>query len=213
MKNGFFIFLGAFVTLALSWAGVLLTAQSQFGALGQFKDPIDESLNPAVLNGAADQGRAVYQDLGCVSCHTQQVRREGFGGDIARQWGTRQSVARDYISEKTVFIGQSRVGPDIRNVGSRSYADVQYFYKLLYAPSSVAPGTNMPAYPFLFAVRKIGSQPAANAVELTGRFAPPAGHQVVPTRRAIELVAYLQNLKDTYEYPEARPFVAAKPKK
>ena len=49
-------------------------------------------------------------------------------------------------------------------------------------------------------------------LKLTGRLAPPAGMQIVPTRRAEELVAYLLNLKDTYEYPEARPFIEAKKK-
>ena len=212
MKNGFAIFLGAFFTLALSWAGVLLTAHHQFGRLGQFKDPVDESLNPAALTGLADRGRLVYQDLGCVSCHTQQVRREGFGSDIDRKWGTRQSVARDYIREHTVLIGQSRLGPDLRNVALRGYADAEYFLKILYAPASLAPGTNMPSYDFLFEMRPINGQASASALKLTGHLAPPAGMQIVPTRRAEELVAYLLNLKDTYEYPEARPFIEAKKK-
>ena len=212
MKNGFTIFLGIFVTLALSWAGVLLTAHRQFGSLGQFKDVADESLNPAALTGSADQGRMVYQDLGCVSCHTQQVRREGFGSDIGRKWGERQSVARDYIREKTVFIGQSRLGPDIRNAAARPYADAEYFYKLLYAPQSVEPGSNMPSYSFLFDVSPVGSQPSPKALKLTGKFAAPAGSQIVPTHRADELVTYLLSLKDTYEYPEARPFVKTKKK-
>ena len=37
MKNGLALFLGAFVTLALSWGGLLLTAQRQIGGLSQFK--------------------------------------------------------------------------------------------------------------------------------------------------------------------------------
>lgn len=208
MKNGFTLFLGVFATLALSWAGVLLTAHRQFGSLGQFKDAADESLNPAAFSGIADKGRMVYQDLGCVSCHTQQVRRESFGADIGRGWGTRQSVARDYIRDRTAFIGRSRLGPDLRNTAARGYAEAEYFYKLLYAPQSVAPGTNMPAYSFLFAVRAIGAEPSPKALKLTGRFAPPARHEVVPTSRADELVAYLLSLKDTYEYPESRPYVA-----
>ena len=152
MKNGLALFLGVFATLALSWAGLLLTAHKQLGSLSQFKDPVEETLNPLPLSGLADQGRLVYQDLGCVSCHTQQVRHEGFGADIERKWGQRASYARDYIREHTVFIGQSRLGPDLRNVGARlgetaspdEYAD--WFYKILYAPLSMAPGTNMPAY-------------------------------------------------------------------
>jgi cytochrome c oxidase cbb3-type subunit 2 len=208
MKNGLTLFAGAFGILALSWAGVLLTAHRQLTRLTQYKDPVEETLFPQPLNGLADQGRMVYQDLGCVSCHTQQVRRDGFGSDIARKWGERQSVARDYIREKTVFIGSSRLGPDLRNVGGRGYANAEYFYNLLCAPEVLAKG--MPAYAFLFDLRPvIPGQPAPNAIHLTGPHAAPAGYELVPTRRAQALVAYLLNLKDTYEYPEARPFVEA----
>lgn len=207
MKNGLFIFAGAFATIALSWTGVVLSAHRQLGGLKQFKDPIEESLAPVPLTGLADQGRAVYQDLGCVSCHTQQVRREGFGSDIARQWGTRQSVARDYIREKTVLIGSSRLGPDLRNVGARGYANTEYFYNLLYSPERIAAG--MPAYKFLFDVHKaIPGQVSIRALKVTSD-----GYEIVPTRRAEALVAYLQSLKDTYEYPEAKPFVETPEKK
>ena len=122
MKNGLALFLGVFATLALSWAGLLLTAHKQIGGLSQFKDPADDSLHPAALSGLASQGLLVYQDLGCVSCHTQQVRQHGFGHDLAeggRKWGERGSYARDYIRDQTVLIGQNRIGPDLRNVGSR----------------------------------------------------------------------------------------------
>ena len=206
MKNGLFIFTGAFATLALSWAGVVLTAHNQLGSLTQYKDPVDDALYPQPLTGLADQGRQVYQDLGCVTCHTQQVRREGFGSDIARKWGTRQSVARDYIREKTVLIGSSRMGPDLRNVGARTYADAEYFYKILYSPGQLAHG--MPAYPFLFEVRPVGSvQSSHKSIQVIAN-----GQEIVPTRRAQALVAYLLSLKDTYDYPEAKPFVETEKK-
>lgn len=210
MKNGLALFLGVLATLALSWVGLLLTAHRQIGGLGQFKDPADDTLYPQPLSGLADQGRLVYQDLGCVTCHTQQVRHEGFGSDLARKWGERGSYARDYIRDQTVLIGQNRLGPDLRNVGVRlgdakpeEYAE--WFYKLLYAPQSVAAGTNMPAHPFLFDIHPVaGRQPSARALALPSRFAPGPGWEVVPTARAAALVAYLQSLKDTYDYPIER---------
>lgn len=209
MKNGLALFFGAFAVLALSTAAVLYSAHRQLGSLTQYKDPVDEALHPAPLTGLADQGRAVYQDLGCVSCHTQQVRREGFGGDTVRQWGTRQSVARDYIREKTVFLGSSRIGPDLRNVAARAYADEAYLYTILYAPHAVAPGTNMPSYDFLFDVHPVRpGQASPSALKLTGKAAVAAGYEVVPTHRAKALVAYLRSLNDSYEYPEAKPFTA-----
>ncbi len=219
MKNGLTLFLGAFVTLALSWGGLLLTAQRQIGSLSQFKDAADEQLYPQPLSGLADQGRLVYQDLGCVTCHTQQVRQEGFGSDLARKWGERGSYARDYIRDQSVLIGQNRLGPDLRNVGSRlgdakpaEYAE--WFYRLLYAPQSVAKGTNMPAHPFLFDVHPVaGRQPSAHALALPSKFAPGPGLEVVPTSRAVALVAYLQSLKDTYDYPIERSRNTPAPKK
>jgi len=205
MKNGLTLFLGVFVTLAISWAGLLLAAHRQIGSLGQFKDPVEETLNPQPISGLADQGRLVYQDLGCVTCHTQQVRHEGFGSDIARKWGERGSYARDYIRDKTTLIGSSRLGPDLRNVGARPYANAEYFHGLLYAPMSVAPGTNMPSHAFLYEVRPLaGNQPSYKSIKLPGKYALGAGWEVVPTHRAEALVAYLQSLKDTYDYPTER---------
>lgn len=213
MKNGLALFVGVFAILGLSWAGLLLTAHRQLGSLSQFKDPVDEALYPQPLSGLADQGRLVYQDLGCVTCHTQQVRREGFGADLERQWGTRGSYARDYIRENTVLIGQSRLGPDLRNVGARPYAEADYFYKMLYAPQSLAAGTNMPAHRFLFEMRPTADrQPSSKALKLTGKYAPAAGYEVVPTPLAEALVAYLQSLKDSYDYPLERSLNAPAPK-
>lgn len=210
MKNGLTLFFGVFATLALSWAGLLLTANKQVGSLSQFKDPADETLYPQPLSGLANQGRLVYQDLGCVTCHTQQVRQHGFGNDLAegRKWGERGSYARDYIRDQTVLIGQNRIGPDLRNVGSR-IPDADYFYKLLYAPESKFAGQaiahGMPAYRFLFDVHPVaGRQPSAHALKLPSADAPGAGLEVVPTTRAMALVAYLQSLKDTYDYPTER---------
>jgi cytochrome c oxidase cbb3-type subunit 2 len=212
MKNGLALFLGVFATLALSWVCLLLAAHKQIGGLNQFKDPTDDILYPQAMSGLASQGRLVYQDLGCVSCHTQQVRQHGFGNDLAegRKWGDRGSYARDYIRDQTVLIGQNRIGPDLRNVGARlgeakpeEYAE--WFYKLLYAPQSVAAGTNMPSHAFLFEVHAIaGRQPSAHALALPSKYAPGPGLEVVPTPRAVALVAYLQSLKDTYDYPIER---------
>ncbi|AOS45019.1 Cytochrome C oxidase, mono-heme subunit/FixO [Lacunisphaera limnophila] len=214
MKNGLVLFLGVFATLALSWAGLLLAAHKQIGSLPQYKDPIEQTLFPAPLTGIADQGRAVYQDLGCVSCHTQQVRYDGFGSDLKRGWGERGSFAREYIREKTVLIGSSRLGPDLRNVGNRPYASAEYFHGLLYAPESVAPGGNKPAHAFLYETRALdGNQASYKALKLSSKFAPGEGLEVVPTYRAEALVAYLMSLKDTYSYPAESGLNAPAPAK
>jgi cytochrome c oxidase cbb3-type subunit 2 len=208
MKNGLTLFLGVFAVLVISWVTLPLAAHHQIGSMAQFKDPIEDTLNPQPLSGIANQGRLVYQDLGCVSCHTQQVRHEETGPDIKRGWGERGSYARDYIRDQTTFIGQSRLGPDLRNVGKRQ-PDAEYLYKLLYAPDATVGGAplapGMPAYRFLFVVRPLaGNQPSYKAVKLPASAGLPAGFEVVPTPRAEALVAYLRGLQDNYDYPTER---------
>jgi cytochrome c oxidase cbb3-type subunit 2 len=208
MKNGLILFLGTFATLALSWTCVLLASHKQLGSLPAFKDPVEDTLNPLPVSGLAHQGRLVYQDLGCVTCHTQQVRAEGFAADTKRQWGERGSYARDYLRDTVVLIGRNRTGPDLRNVGVRQ-PDAEYLYKLLYAPEAKIGGAplahGMPAYKFLFTERPLaGNQPSQKAVKLPAGFGPAEGVEVVPTARAEALVAYLQSLKDTYDYPTER---------
>jgi cytochrome c oxidase cbb3-type subunit 2 len=216
MKNGLTLFLGTFATLALSWACLLLAAHKQLGSLPPFKDPVDETLHPQPVSGLAAQGRLVYQDLGCATSHTQQVRHDG--GDVKRGWGERPGYARDYLRDSVVLIGQNRIGSDLRNVGARQ-PDAEYLYKLLYAPEANFGGKpmahGMPAHKFLFVERPLaGNQPSYKAIKLPVGFDPADGFEIVPTARAEALVAYLISLKDTYDYPTERSLnaPAEKPK-
>ena len=75
MKNGLTLFLGVFATLALSWAGLLLAAHKQLGALPQFKDPVEETLNPLPLSGLARQGgrHAPVGNIGVVKSGLERL--------------------------------------------------------------------------------------------------------------------------------------------
>lgn len=202
MRNGLLFFVGLFAALVVSWAGVVLWPNYQLGRLAPLFDENESKAFPLRASGLAAQGEKVFADLGCVACHTQQVRRPGFGADTARGWGERQSVARDYVYQTRVHLGESRVGPDLANAGGRKAPyDAEDFLKLLYTGAG-----SMPPYRFLFEQRSIADrQPADGALSLHGHLAPPIGEEIVPTHRARALVAYLLSLKQTYEYPEARP--------
>jgi cytochrome c oxidase cbb3-type subunit 2 len=205
MNKGPLLFLGIFFTLAFSWTGIVLTNHIQFGKLAPFFDSNDNLAYPQAVPGLARQGRQVYQELGCIYCHSQQVRRPGFGTDDLRGWGDRQSVARDYIQQDRIFLGTMRTGPDLMNVGMRLISP-DWHYKHLLDPQLTSPGSIMPPFPFLFTVRKIIGQPSPKAmVGLPPHLTPPPDYELVPTARAEALVAYLQSLKFQYEYPEARP--------
>ena len=202
MRNGLLFFIGLFCAVLLSWAGIVLGSHAQLGQLAPYFDKDLDNAFPQRHSGIAGQGQLVYDDLNCAACHTQQVRRPDFGSDKARGWGEHQSVARDYIFETRVQLGDSRIGPDLANVGARKTPyDEEDLLKLLYTGTSA-----MPSYKFLFEQRSLaGRQPSDHALKLRGDLAAPEGYEIVPTHRARALVAYLLSLNQTYEYPEARP--------
>ena len=74
---------------------------------------------PAAFNGLAEQGRVVYATNGCVYCHSQQVHSRLANADIDRGWGERRTVARDYLRDRAPYLGDSRLGDDLANVGTR----------------------------------------------------------------------------------------------
>ncbi len=150
--------------------------------------------------GPIDLGRRArleqMLDKAKIGDHEAKIRFDlkPLGPDIARGWGLRASVARDYLYEDTLMLGSQRIGPDLSNVGAR-LPEKDWHLKHLYRPRSTVDGSTMPAYEFLFKVRPIGDAPSPNALKLEGDLAPPAGHEVVPTAEALALVAYLQSLR------------------
>lgn len=201
MNRAPLIFLGIFFALAFSWTGIILTNQISYGGLTPVVDEGDGKAYPEGKSGLAAQGKLVYQDLGCVYCHSQQVRRPGYGSDDLRGWGERQSVARDYIKEGRVLLGTMRTGPDLRNIGARQ-TSLEWHYLHLYDPQLTSAGSNMPPFKFLFEKRKIIGEPSPKALRLPAPYTAEAGYEIVPTARGEALVAYLLSLKDTYNYPE-----------
>jgi len=210
LKSNLVFFLGLFCALGISWAAIVLGSNAQLGSLAPYFDDNQGTAFPQWMTGVAARGQLVYRDLGCAACHTQQVRRPDFGSDKDRGWGDRQSVARDYIYEPYPQLGMSRIGPDLANLGDRkpSAPDEEDLLNLLYSGSG-----GMPSYRFLFEEHHVGSgaQLSDRALKLTGALAPKAGWEIVPTQRAEALVGFLVNLKTTYDYPEAVPFVPPKP--
>src|SRR5882724_3488843 len=74
----------------------------------------------------------------------------------------------------------------------------------LYAPRSINPDSNMPAYRFLYEKRRIAGERSAEALQLSGSDAPPEGWEVVPTYDARCVVAYLMGLNQSHPLKEVR---------
>ena len=92
----------------------------------------------------------------------------------------------------------------------RPYSEA-WHHRHLYSPRTVSPDTrdsNMPAYQFLYEKHLIGGQRSAEALDLTGPDAPPAGWEIVPTYDAKCLVAYLMSLDQSHPLKEVKSAAA-----
>ena len=82
MNNLFKFTLYVFTALGVAWLAFVVGARAQFGDLTQTAEsleedgsvPQDADLFPHALPGIAQQGAKDYLALGCMTCHTQQVR-------------------------------------------------------------------------------------------------------------------------------------------
>jgi cytochrome c oxidase cbb3-type subunit 2 len=200
MRSSPLFFFSLFAALALSLVALVLATNAQYGSLAPYADVAAGAALPQEPQGLAARGHAVYQDLGCVACHTQQVRRPDFGSDKERGWGDRQSVARDYVHDHPVLLGDLRVGPDLTNFGARAAAagwDATRVLIFLHNGQGA-----MPAYSFLFDERLVaGGQRSPKALTIPGS----TDYELVPSPRAEALAAYLLSLSADHAYPETRP--------
>lgn len=188
------IFTGFLLTFFSSWVGLVLLPILTVGDFKQTVNPSTGAKMPPDLTDMQRKGQKVYIANGCVYCHTQQVRPERSGTDIARGWGERRTIAEDYMTQGRALLGTMRTGPDLSNIGTRNPSDVWHLMHL-YNPQTTSKGSNMPPFPFLFMTQKIEGTKSPDALNLPPEFAPPAGMEIVPSDDAKALVAYLQSLK------------------
>lgn len=193
---------GLFLSLGLSFAGLALTSQAQQAGLAPAPAEEGGPLVPPLAPGLAVLGKEVYLSQGCVHCHTQQVRPASLGGDIAKGWGKRPTVARDYVLQDRVLLGASRVGPDLADVGSRRTSD-DWLHLHLFDPRLADADSSAPSFRHLYELRPAALAKAPLSLPSGHPAAAPAGQAWVPTERALQLVAYLRSLRIDYSSPEA----------
>ena len=197
------IFLGIFTAFFASWAGFVGYSCLVPGRLQPLPDEETRGYFPPPLSGLAIAGQKSYAANGCLCCHSQQVRPPALSTDIKKGLGVRGTVARDFLRSQPAFPGTMRTGPDLSNVGLRQL-DPNWHHRHLYEPRSVVDWSIMPAFRFLYILRKIQGQPSEEAIQgLKGSHAPPPGFEVVPTAEAKALVAYLLSLKKNFPLPES----------
>lgn len=192
----------ALLTALAAFAGLVAVPQVQLAGLTPVEDAVGD-LRPFDPGGRELAGRRAYISLGCVYCHTQQLRPAGCGADIERGWGARRTVARDYIHDQPPLLGTLRTGPDLADVGSRQPSAAWHYLHLL-DPQRATPGSIMPPHAFLFRPQ------APDQARSVGTLAIPGARkhgpsQWVPTDEGAALVAYLLSLRCDYDVPEVGP--------
>jgi cytochrome c oxidase cbb3-type subunit II len=133
------------------------------------------------LSGDALAGKNVYVAEGCMGCHSQQVRNV----DMDKVFGSRPGIASDYANLKRMNVwqntatvmGTERTGPDLTNVGVRQPSK-DWNLMHLFNPRSVVSQSIMPSYEWLFEIKENPSK-------------------IVAKKEALQLLAYIQSLKQT----------------
>jgi cytochrome c oxidase cbb3-type subunit II len=191
---------------ASSWLFVTLTLF--VAVIPSNKNANDSVLLPGAvpLTETEQAGKLVYINNGCVACHSQQVRNV----DMDKMWGKRPSMAADYAGSHRIsflvnnanLMGTQRTGPDLTNIGLRQPSKDWHLLHL-FNPRAVEKNSIMAAYPWLFEIKE---NPGAGEIVINVPVEYLDGKQgkVVASKDALNLVAYLQSLKQV-ELPDGSP--------
>jgi cytochrome c oxidase cbb3-type subunit 2 len=168
------------------------------------------------LTAEEQDGRMSYINNGCVACHSQQVRNV----DMDKMWGKRPNMAADYAGSKRIsfwinsatLMGTERTGPDLTNIGVRQPSKDWHLLHL-FNPRAVEKNSIMAAYPWLFTI-KDKADSGEVVVNVPVEYLDGKSGVVIAKKEALNLVAYLQSLKQV-ELPDgsAAPFLYKQEKK
>lgn len=191
MDRGMVIFLGALLTFSSSWLGLVLFPFWQLRDEKPYQKDGEEPY-PQPLQGLALAGKTVYQNNGCMYCHTQQVRSERFGNwwdangeektgaDIKRSYGLRRTVSRDYIYDHPTMLGTMRTGPDLANIGVRNPSETWHHTHLL-NPRSANAWSIMPSFAFFYTREKVVGGRSDKALSLGREWTVDPGYRWRPS--------------------------------
>jgi cytochrome c oxidase cbb3-type subunit 2 len=190
MNKNLILVLGAFTLFLSSMTGLVFIPQQLAN------NEVEQDVRVAF---DISQGHKIYIREGCIYCHSQQVRPEGFGADQARGWG-KASIPNDYNDLTPHVLGTMRTGPDLANIGQRQPSR-DWHYLHLYNPQTVSKGSIMPPFVWLFNIVDEDARPNQQGLSLPPEYKLP-GKKVLPTEEAEQLVDYLLSLDQKRPDPE-----------
>ncbi len=164
--------------------------------------------NTTPLTDDAKAGKLIYIAEGCVGCHSQQVRNV----EMDKMFGSRPGMASDYANigrtsiwqNTATLMGTERTGPDLTDVGNRQ-ASRDWNLMHLYNPRMVVAQSIMPSYKWLFENKE---EPLNTdvVVNITPQFMNSKKGKVVAKKEALQLVAYIQSLKQAALPDGTKPY-------
>ncbi|MDO7252426.1 cytochrome-c oxidase, cbb3-type subunit II [Helicobacter cappadocius] len=173
-----------------------------------------EGLQPYTVLQTA--GRQVYISEGCYNCHSQLIRP--FQSETDR-YGA-YSLSGEYAYDRPFLWGSKRTGPDLHRVGDSRTTD--WHENHMWQPTSVVPGSIMPAYHYLFkkdvdfdtAYAEAYTQKVVFGVPYDTENGVPLGNITQAKeefmKEAGDIVSHMKNqqVKEAYEKGEVKEIVA-----
>ena len=170
-KNPFFFAVGVFLVIA--FAG-LVEILPNFAKASR---PV-AGLRPYTVLELA--GKEVYKKDNCIACHSQLIRPFKAETDRYGQY----SLSGEYAYDRPFLWGSKRTGPDLHRVGN--YRTTDWHENHMWEPTSVVPGSIMPAYKHQFTNIADLATAYAEAVTVKNLFHTPYGDDVKPGKKAWE---------------------------
>jgi cytochrome c oxidase cbb3-type subunit 2 len=134
-QRPFFFAVGVFIVI--SFAGLI-------EILPNFAEASRPTIGTKPYSGLQLAGRHIYIKDSCNACHSQLIRP--FKNETDR-YGM-YSLSGEYAYDRPFLWGSKRTGPDLHRVGN--YRTTDWHENHMWQPTSVVPGSIMPAYKHMF---------------------------------------------------------------
>jgi cytochrome c oxidase cbb3-type subunit 2 len=164
-RNPFLFTVMVFITV--SFAGIIMILPD----FAKSSQPLVGTKPYTVLELA---GRHVYIKDSCNACHSQLIRP--FKSETDR-YG-KVSLSGEYAYDRPFLWGSKRTGPDLMRVGN--YRTTDWHENHMFEPTSVVPGSIMPAYKHMFTNLADVDTAYAEAVTVRDIFSTPYDQEGMP---------------------------------
>ena len=170
-RNPFLFTVMVFLTVAFA---AIITILPDFAKSSQ---PVIGTKPYTILQLA---GRHVYIKDSCNACHSQLIRP--FKSETDR-YGS-YSLSGEYAYDRPFLWGSKRTGPDLMRIGN--YRTTDWHENHMFEPTSVVPGSIMPAYKHHFTNLADIDTAYAEAVTVRNIFNTPYDQEGMPQLGSLE---------------------------